>query len=243
MLTGAGESPNPGHYRFRSRRFQLSKYRVDDTPAAGRDLPVKLIYPIVTGPDIEPFKYRRDSGFCILPYDRSDTSKPVGAAEMMSEHGGLFEYLAEHKELIDSQSEKSKQLRRGDEFYALSKLGPYTFAENIVAARDNSRFCAAVIDKTMTPWGELKQTICVKHTIIISQDKKGRFITPAEAHYICGILNSDIVVNYIHSSFKSNGFSLNKSNIYLPLYDRRNPLQRVSSAMLCMANPANRARR
>lgn len=54
-------------------------------------------------------------------------------------------YLANHKAIIDKQSEKSKQMHRGDEFYALSKIGPYTFAEHIVAARDNSNFCASVI--------------------------------------------------------------------------------------------------
>lgn len=127
-------------------------------------------------------------------------------------------------------------MHRGDEFYALSKIGPYTFAENIVAARDNSKFCASVIRKTTTPWDELKQTICVKHTIIISQDKTGRFISQAEANYICGILNSDIVINYIHSSFKTNGFSLNKSNLYLPLYDKGNSLHKKISEMASRAS-------
>lgn len=34
------------------------------------------------------------------------------------------------------------------------------------------------------------------------------------------ILNSSIVKNYMESSFKSNGYSLNKANIYLPLYNK-----------------------
>lgn len=235
MLTGVGASSRVGHYLFKSKKFQLSKYRIDDTPANGWDLPVELIYPIVTGPNIEPFKYKNNSDFCILPYDKKDTSKPIDAATMISKNNELFEYLVNHKELIDQQSEKSKMMHRGEEFYALSKIGPYTFAENIVAARDNSKFCASVIKKTTTPWDELKQTICVKHTIIISQDKTGRFISQAEANYICGILNSDIVINYIHSSFKTNGFSLNKSNLYLPLYDKDNPIHKKISEMASRA--------
>ena len=185
----------------------------------------ELIYPIVTGPNIEPFKYRKNNDFCILPYDKSDTSKPIDVTTMISQNNELFDYLVKHKELIDQQSEKSKMMHRGDEFYALSKIGPYTFAKNIVAARDNSKFCA-----------ELKQTICVKHTIIISQDKTGRFISADEANYICGILNSDIVINYIHSSFKTNGFSLNKSNLYLPLYDKTNPVHKQISNMAFRAS-------
>lgn len=236
MLTGAGTSVQPNHYRFISKKFQLSKYRIEDTPANGWDLPVEFIYPIVTGPDIEPFRYRRSNDFCVLPYGKSDTSKPVGIKKMVAENNELFDYLVSHRDLIDQQSEKSKQMHRGDAFYALSKIGPYTFAKNIVAARDNSKFCASVIKKALTPWNQFKQTICVKHTIIISQDKTGRFISSAEANYICGILNSDIVISYIHSSFKTNGFSLNKSNLYLPLYDSTNPIHKKISAISLRAS-------
>lgn len=235
MLSGVGSADKTERYMFKSKKFQLSKYKIDDTPLKGWELPTTLIYPIVTGPNIEPFNYTANNDFCILPYDKSDTSKPIDVSTMVSKHSILFDYLVNHKELIDQQSEKSKQMHRGDEFYSLSKIGPYTFAENIVAARDNSKFCASVIEKTATPWGEIKQTICVKHTIIISQDKTGRFITKDEANYICGILNSDIVIEYIHSSFKKNGFSLNKSNLYLPLYDDCNLIHKEISVLASKA--------
>ena len=48
---------------------------------------------------------------------------------------------------------------------------------------------------------------------------------------MCGILNSKIVKNYIESSFKSNGFSLNKSNIYIPKYDYNNQLHNQISKL------------
>ena len=117
-------------------------------------------------------------------------------------------------------------MHRGKEFYALSKIGSYTFAPYIVAARDNSKFCATVVKPSITDWKEEKHTICVKHTIIISQKKDGSFISEDEAHYICGILNSDIVKSYIENTFKSNGYSLNKSNLNLPEYDESNSLHK-----------------
>ena len=107
---------------------------------------------------------------------------------------------------------------------SLSKIGSYTFAPYIVAARDNSKFCATVVKPSRTDWNETKQTICVKHTIIISQKKDGNFISEDEAYYICGILNSNIVRSYIENTFKSNGYSLNKSNLNLPEYDEKNHL-------------------
>lgn len=224
MLHGVGTSTLRNHYRFESKKFMLSKYQIDDMPVGGWDLPTKNIHPIVTGPSVEAFKYNDNDEFCILPYSKADTKNPVPSSELISNQSRLFNYLVNHKSLIDQQSEKSKQMHRGNEFYALSKVGPYTFAPYIVAARDNSKFCAAVVKEKTTPWGETKQTICVKHTIIISQDINKRFIDEDEAYYISGILNSDIVKTYIESSFKSNGYSLNKSNIKMPLFDRKNKI-------------------
>jgi len=224
MLVGVGVSSTKGHFRFGNKKFQLSKYMIDDAPLAGWDLPTDYIYPIVTSTRLDNFSYTDCDEYCILPYKQDDIKSPVPSSEMILTQRELFNYLASHKDIIDKQSEKSKQMHRGSEFYALSKIGNYTFAPHIVAARDNTRFCAAVISPTKTGWGEIKNSICVKHTIIISQDKENRCIEENEAYYISGILNSDIVVNYMHDSFKKNGFSLNKSNLYLPMYSGSNKL-------------------
>lgn len=226
MLKGAGESDKRGYYRFYNKKFNLSKYTIDETPKNGWIFPTNIIYPIITGPHIEAFKYNSDNEYCILPYTKSNTKEPISRAEMKKNNIEIYNYLSRFKGKIDEQSEKSKQMHRGDEFYALSKIGPYTFGKYIVAARDNSKFCSSVIYNQKTPWGEIKNTICVKHTIIISQDLTGRFIGEDEAHYICGILNSEIVQQYIQTCFKSNGYSLNKSKICIPLYDKKNKLHR-----------------
>lgn len=222
MLVGSKESKIKNHYKFKNKKFSRSKYIVDDTPLGGWDLPTKHIYPIVTGPSITPFRVSQCDEFCIIPYDEKDTSKPIDIQTFMSKDKRLFDYLLNHQELINKQSEKSKKMRRGNEFYSLSKIGPYTFSKYMVAARDNTKFCASVIKDSITPWGERKQSICVKHTIIISRTKKGRFITENEAHYISGILNSDVIVEYIQSTFKSNGYSLKKAHFCLPEYDETN---------------------
>jgi len=221
-LIGCGESDTPGHYRFKNKILKTSKYKVDDMPVGGWNFPVEYIYPMVEGPAIEPFQYRCENNFHIVPYDSKNPKEPVAMGELLNTNQNLAIYFAEHKRLLDMQSDKSKTMHRGGEFYALSKIGTYTFAPYMVAARDNSKFCASVVYPTMTPWGELKHSVCVKHTIIISQDIHGENITEDEAHYINGILNSSIVKAYIHSTFKTNGFSLNKSHLFIPKYDEEN---------------------
>lgn len=193
---------------------------------SGWELPTEYIYPIVTSTNLDNFCYEYRNEYCILPYNQDDIKNPISIQTMIDSQRDLFNYLVNHKDLIDQQSEKSKQMHRGKEFYALSKIGKYTFAPYIVAARDNTRFCASVIKSQKTGWGNPKNSICIKHTIVISQDKSNRNIEKEEAYYISGILNSSIVVNYMHDSFKKNGFSLNKSNIYLPLFDNSNKIHK-----------------
>lgn len=231
MLVGMGNASKSNYYRFSNKKFTRSKYVVNDMPKIGWEFPTEYIYPIVTGPSIVPFKCTIENEFCILPYSKNMTKSPISMNKMMSSNAELFDYLLNHQNLIDSQSEKSKEMHRGEEFYALSKIGPYTFGKYIVAARDNSKFCATVIEPKITPWGERKQSICVKHTMIISRTCSGRYIKKDEAYYISGILNSDIVIQYMQNTFKSNGYSLKKSHFYLPEYDENNILHKKISTL------------
>lgn len=217
-LKAVSASRTTGNYRFENFQLKTSRYKVKDIPNGGWDFEVEFIYPMVEGPDITPFAYK-SNGYHIIPYDMNDTQKPLKWDELYARSKNLATYFSKHLDLLNSQSSKSKTMHRGSEPYALSKIGPYTFADFIVAARDNTNFCASVIKPIITAWGEEKKTVCVKHTIIISQDVNHNFISEDEAFYIAGILNSTIVHSYIHNTFKTNGFSLNKSKLFIPKYD------------------------
>lgn len=223
-LLGEGASENPGYYRFKNKVLKTSRYKVSDIPLNGWDFPTDLIYPMLEGPNVFPFHFDCENNFHIIPYLQTNPKVPVSLDYLIDNAEALGNYFANHRNILEMQSEKSKSMHQGDAFYSLSKIGDYTFAPHIVAARDNSKFCATVVSPTLTPWGETKQTICVKHTIIISQDIDKNFISEDEAHYINGVLNSGIVVSYIHNTFKTNGFSLNKAHLFLPKYNPNNPL-------------------
>lgn len=239
ILESKDKSQKHNFHKFTNKKFSAAKYLVEDIPKDGWEFSTDFIYPIVRGPNLKPFKYNYSDEYCILPYNSLNTKTPVDSDTLYNTSKNLFMYLLNHKDLIDKQSTKSQDMHRGEQFYALSKVGPYTFADNIVAARDNTSFCAAVIESTKTAWGQIKQTICVKHTIIISQDIYGNFITADEANYISGILNSSIVINYMHDSFKTNGFSLNKSNLCIPKFDKNNRLQNEIATLAKIAKNSN----
>lgn len=243
-MLGEGKSRKKYHYRFKNKILKASKYKVNDIPPNGWDFPVDLLYPMVEGPAIKPFKFDCGNNYHLIPYNRENTSEPIALDDLAKKNPEIAVYLCNHRYLIDQQSAKSKTMHQGDEFYALSKIGPYTFAPYIVAARDNSNFCSSVITPVMTPWGEMKHAICVKHTIIISQDINGNFITEDESHYINAILNSSIVHSYIHSTFKTNGFSLKKSNLCIPKFDKSNRLHnRLVNLSKYASSPENEKNR
>lgn len=223
-LEGIGASAHPHHYRFRNKILRNPRHKVTNSPAEGWDFPVEYIYPMLEGPRIKPFAFDCAGSFHLVPYTQLRTNRPVPMSKLVRTQPEIAAYLELQRPVLARQSKKSMAMHQGMAFYSLSKIGAYTFAPVMVAARDNTSFCAAVVRPALTPWGECKQTICVKHTIIISQDKEKRFITEEEAHYINGVLNSSIVVNYIHSTFKTNGFSLNKSHLFLPKFQPENPL-------------------
>lgn len=222
-FTAEGPSDCLGHYKFKNLSLATSRYKVKGIPNEGWELPTAFMYPMIGGPDISPFSFVKDVDFHIIPYEINNLKKPLPLEDLYRSYPLMAKYFISQKKLLDSQSNKSKEMHCGSEFYAVSKIGTYTFAPHIVAARDNSNFCSTIISPILTPWGELKKPVCVKHSIIISQDIFGQFITEDEAHYINGILNSTIVIEYMHSTFKKNSFSLNKSNLFIPKYEPGNP--------------------
>jgi len=224
-MIGVGKSKSKGHYHFKNDSRKTARYKVDDIPQEGWDFTTNLIYPMVEGKYITPFVNHWDNKFHIVPYTKDNTEEAISLEEMLKKDKELALYFTKHKALIEKQSDKSKAMHRGSAFYALSKIGKYTFAPHIVAVRDNTDYCSCVVEPRLTPWGEIKQSICVKHTMIISTDLKGRFISYDEAHYINGILNSDIVHSYVHSTYKTNGFPLiAKMKLHIPLFDENNQI-------------------
>ena len=126
-------------------------------------------------------------------------------------------------------------IAKGKEFYALSKVGAYTYGDNIVTFRDNTKLVAAVVKKVDTPWGEKVMPICAKHSPYISMDKNNRFINEEEAYYLSAILNTDVVQEYFKFTFSERSYSID-FNIKMPLYDSENEIQKEMATLAKQAH-------
>ncbi|MDW9225395.1 MULTISPECIES: hypothetical protein [Vibrio harveyi group] len=108
-------------------------------------------------------------------------------------------------------------------FYSLARVGAYTYGSHFVCFRDNTKWQAAVISELETPWGEMKRPLFQNHAVSISQREDGTFISLAEAHFICAILNAPSVKSYMENSSDSRSFKI-RPPVNIPQYDENDPV-------------------
>lgn len=223
---------NTQRYRFKNSEFLNAVYKVKNNGEI--DLETEYVYPVIKSPCIREFGINENDNYCIFPYEVGATEcVPLEVLAERSEY--LTKYLIQNKAIIKKQSERSRMIAKGKEFYALSKVGAYTYGEYAVTFRDNTKLVATVVSAIKTPWGEMKKTICAKHAPYISMDKSGRYISEDEAHYLCGILNTNVVQEYFRFSFSGRSYSID-FNIKLPLYDGKDKLHKRISELSRVAH-------
>lgn len=216
------KSGSSQRYRFKNSEFTGSVYKARNRGEI--ELETKYVYPVIKSPCITEFGFIENNNYCIFPYDKGAT-ECISESELAAQAEYLAGYFAQNRVLIEKQSERSKSIAKGNEFYALSKVGKYTYGNYAVTFRDNTKLVASVVSPIETPWGETKMPICAKHAPIISMDKTGRYISEAEAYYLCGILNTNVVQEYMKFSFSGRSYSIN-FNIRVPIYDAHNSIHK-----------------
>ncbi len=152
----------------------------------------ELVFPAVRGADIE--RWSATPGIHVLMVQDPKTRSPYKIPEMMKKWPLTYGYLTHFKErLLARGSNTIRALAERTAFYAMFGIADYTFANyKVVWKRMASKMVSAVISEYKTPFG-LK--------IIIPTDTTSIFATQSkpEAHYLCAILNSESVGEFIKS--------------------------------------------
>lgn len=174
-----------------------SKYKVSQFNEL---IETEYLHPLIKGVDITPFHVEESDYIVPFPYDKNNTRVPIPSAELAKKAPKLTTFYQKFKDLILAQTSYNERIigKKG-EFYALARVGAYSFAENYVVFRDNTKWGAAVVTKVQTSWGGLKRPLFQNHAVSICEDIFGNFITYDEAHFICGILNTPVVCDYMLS--------------------------------------------
>ena len=200
-------------------------------------LETKYLHPMIKGKDVTPFHVEWNNYIVPFPYEVENPRVPIEMGRLSSLAPKLAEYYNKNKKMILSQTEYNEKIigNRDADFYALARVGEYSYATNYVVFRDNTKWAAAVISEVNTQWGGFKRPLFQNHAVSICEDEDGNFITLDEAHYICGILNSNYVYEYMMNSSDSRSFPI-RPRVKIPKYDKTNKRHKEISDLSKLAH-------
>ena len=199
-------------------------------------LETEFLFPLIKGVDIQPFHVSISGNIVPFPYDSDVPRVPINISELTKRAPQLTRFYQSHKRLLLEQTAYSDRIIGADgEFYALARVGAYSFAEHFVVFRDNTKWGAAVVSSVNTSWGGLKRPMFQNHAVSICEDNNGNYISLDEAHYICGILNSPIASQYTLQSSDSRSFPI-RPRIKIPKF---NPADSVHAKIAALSKEAH----
>ncbi|MCX7049484.1 MAG: N-6 DNA methylase [Candidatus Sumerlaeota bacterium] len=189
-----------------------------------------LVFPAVCGADVERWG-AFPQAFILVSQDPS-TRAPYPIEKMRTQWPRTYGYLTHFKDILLSRGSRTvRQLAERTAFYAMFAIGPYTFARyKVVWKRMTNDIHAAVISDAKTPFG-WKKVIPTDTTSIFSTDSE------QEAHYLCAVINSHAIRNFIKSySAAGRGFGSPSimAHIGIPLFSQ-NDKRHTRLAKLSMA--------
>ncbi|MBW1910776.1 MAG: hypothetical protein JRJ11_14765, partial [Deltaproteobacteria bacterium] len=163
-----------------------------EIPAVTNSIESDLVYPAVSGGDLMRFGF--DLNFYVVLAQDPSKRKPYPASWLSHKLPLTYAYLKQFEEILLTRgSNIVRQLAEDTEFYAMYGIGKYSLAKyRVVWKRMASKMVAAVLSTKKGVFGR-KAVISTDTTSFFALDKK------LEAHYLCAILNSDLVDQYIRS--------------------------------------------
>ena len=193
-----------------------------EVPHVEEQIENHLVFPRLCGADIERWGGEpRD--YVLLAQDPA-TREPYPESEMKQQWPRTYGYLTKFKDILLSRGSKTvRQLAERTAFYAMFGIGPYTVERyKVVWKRMASDLVASVISQSKTPFG---------FKTVIPTDTTSLFATKneAEAHYLCAVINSKVVRDFIKTfSSAGRGFGAPSvmANVGIPQFDDSNALHR-----------------
>jgi methylase of polypeptide subunit release factors len=201
---------------------ESGKFKV---PAVEEKIESDLVYPALRGSDIERWK-TTPKVFILMTQDPFKR-EPYHESQMKNKWPKTFNYLLKFREILLTRGSKSiRDLMNRTSFYAMFGIGSYTIAPYKVVWKFMSNdIFATVVSQQKTIFG-YKLIIPVKTVALFSTDNE------PEAHYLCAIINSNPVRDFIKSfSSAGRGFGTPSvmEHIGIPKFDPKNELHQKLS--------------
>ena len=181
-----------------------------------------FIFPSISGRNIKQFGTSGGSYILIPHFRKKGVHNAVAETDMKVNYTRTYEWLLHWKEvLLETRIRNSKfYSEKRDPFYVLDNVGLYTFnTYKVVWREQNKRMVSCVISR--------KSVEPLAGKLIIPDSKVIFYGTDVEddAHYLCAILNSDVVTEVIDAYVieTQRGTEIFK-NIAIPQFNKDNSI-------------------
>ena len=179
-----------------------------------------LVYPALRGSDIE--RWQGSPRIYVLLTQDPQKREPYPEEIMKRNWPRTYGYLTRFQDILLSRASKPlRQLAERTAFYAVFGVANYTVERyKVVWKRMTSDLIATVISQFKTPFG-FKTIIPLETTALIATNNE------VEAHYVCAIINSTPVREFIKSfSSPGRGFGTPSvmNHVGIPKFDSENEL-------------------
>jgi len=181
-----------------------------------------LVFPSLFGANILKFGIKEN--FYLLVPQNPKNQKPYSEDWMLQNAPFTYAYLKQFEKILLSRGSRVlKELADKTEFYAIFGVGEYTFAKyRVTWKRMAAKMSAVVLSSIRTDFGT-RPVISTETTAFFAVDNKD------EAHYLCAVLNSEIVNGFIKSfSAAGRGFGTPSimNNFAIPRFDNSNKIHK-----------------
>lgn len=179
-----------------------------------------LVFPALRGSDIKRWGVKPEI-YVVFPVNAIE-KRPYSEQMMKGKWPRTYGYLTVFKDALKNrQSKAARMLAERTAFYVMLGYGPYTVSNfKVVWKRMSDDVFASVVSHHKTPYG-YKILIPLGTTAFFSPESE------EEAHYLCALINSIPVREYIKSySSAGRGFGTPSvmENVAIPKFDPKNKI-------------------
>jgi len=201
-------STRPGGLSIVANITERIKRKVPNVQAAVEN---DLLYPLLRGRDIK--KWEANPSLNILMMQDPNTRRGIATDIVKKEYPKAYSYLSGFEKILRSRSAFRRYYRESDPYWSMFNVSLFTFSKWKVVWREQaSGFTSAVIGP------QKKKPVIPDHKLMLVEVS-----SKAEAHYLCGALNSSparfAIISYV-INIAMNTHILN--NIAIPKFSRKN---------------------
>ena len=178
-----------------------------------------LLFPILRGKEVSRWKAKPKS-FAIIPYD--NTGKCISTERLKVEAPNTYKYFYktdnEISKLLETRGIYQKHLKNANiPLHGLYNIGEYTFSPYKVVWKALANGMISSVISTIKTEHSPEKLIIPDHNVLMIP-----FENKENAHYLCGVLNSKIINDFV-TSYTSWFYSSHiLEHINIPDFDRSN---------------------